>query len=226
MEGSIEMVKFDHIIMNPPYTTKIRQGSSCIRALDFPIYKIACEYSDDVVCLMRRSQLYKKEGNYTGYIETSFPDVHVDIAIFSCNKNNPRIHIKSKYELNGKLQWVKDNDLTHKTNKTLWNLVDRKYKRSSENEPVPNGYVALNEVSKRNLAVFSDGEIPKKKNGDPLRMLIYIRTKDSLKMKQWLTDIVSDLHYKFFKQFDDINIMRGFSKTIIVPDNLLPELAT
>ena len=29
--------------------------------------KETCKHSDDVVCLMRRSQKYKKDGEFTGY---------------------------------------------------------------------------------------------------------------------------------------------------------------
>ena len=55
-------MNFDHIIMNPPYTTKVEKGRKISLDLDFPIYKEACKHSDYVVCLMRRSQKYKKDG--------------------------------------------------------------------------------------------------------------------------------------------------------------------
>lgn len=178
-------MNFDHIIMNPPYTTKVEKGRKISLDLDFPIYKEACKHSDDVVCLMRRSQKYKKDGEYTGYQEDDiiFEGVNVEVAIFQHNKCLPTLKIKSKYELNGKLDWIKQNDLTSKTT-TLWHLIDRDWDKFKLGEPVPNGYVALNEVSIKNFTVFTEGEVPLKKNGEPLRMLIYIRTSNSVAMKK------------------------------------------
>lgn len=214
-------MNFDHIIMNPPYTTKVEKGRKRALDLDFPIYKEACKHSDDVVCLMRRSQKYKKDGEYTGYQEDdiTFEGVNVEVAIFEHKRGLPTLKIKSKYELNGKLDWIKQNDLTSKTI-TLWHLIDRDWDKFKLGEPVPNGYVALNEVSTKNFTVFTEGEIPLKKNGEPLRMLIYIRTSNSVAMKKWLLEYVNPLH-NVFRRFGDNNIDRGFTRTIEVPEELI-----
>lgn len=214
-------MNFDHIIMNPPYTTKVEKGRKRALDLDFPIYKEACKHSDDVVCLMRRSQKYKKDGEYTGYQEDdiTFEGVGVEVAIFEHRRGLPTLKIKSKYELNGKLDWIKQNDLTSKTT-TLWHLIDRDWDKFKLGEPVPNGYVALNEVSTKNFTVFTEGEVPLKKNGEPLRMLVYIKTKDSQKMKKWLLEYVNPLH-NVFRRFGDNNIDRGFTRTIEVPEELI-----
>ena len=214
-------MNFDHIIMNPPYTTKVEKGRKRSLDLDFPIYKEACKHSDDVVCLMRRSQKYKKDGEYTGYQEDDiiFEGVNVEVAIFEHRRGLPTLKIKSKYELNGKLDWIKQNDLTSKTT-TLWHLIDRDWDKFKLGEPVPKGYVALNEVSTKNFTVFTEGEVPLKKNGEPLRMLVYIKTKDSQKMKKWLIEYVNPLH-NVFRRFGDNNIDRGFTRTIEVPEDLI-----
>lgn len=214
-------MNFDHIIMNPPYTTKVEKGRKISLDLDFPIYKEACKHFDDIVCLMRRSQKYKKDGEYTGYQEDdiTFEGVNVEVAIFQHNKCLPTLKIKSKYELNGKLDWIKQNDLTSKTT-TLWHLIDRDWDKFKLGEPVPNGYVALNEVSIKNFTVFTEGEVPLKKNGEPLRMLIYIRTSNSVAMKKWLLEYVNPLH-NVFRRFGDNNIDRGFTRTIEVPEELI-----
>lgn len=213
-------MNFDHIIMNPPYTTKVEKGRKRALDLDFPIYKEACKHSDDVVCLMRRSQKYKKDGEYTGYQEDdiTFEGVGVEVAIFEHRRGLPTLKIKSKYELNGKLDWIKQNDLTSKTT-TLWHLIDRDWDKFKLGEPVPNGYVALNEVSTKNFTVFTEGEVPLKKNGDPLRMLIYIKTSNSVAMKKWLLEYVNPLH-NIFRRFGDNHIDRGFTRTIEVPEDL------
>ena len=207
--------------MNPPYTTKVEKGRKISLDLDFPIYKEACKHSDDVVCLMRRSQKYKKNGEYTGYQEDDiiFEGVNVEVAIFEHKRWLPILKIKSKYELNGKLDWIKQNDLTSKTT-TLWHLIDRDWDKFKLGEPVPNGYVALNEVSIKNFTVFTEGEVPLKKNGEPLRMLIYIRTSNSVAMKKWLLEYVNPLH-NVFRRFGDNNIDRGFTRTIEVPEELI-----
>lgn len=214
-------MNFDHIIMNPPYTTKVEKGRKRALDLDFPIYKEACKHSDDVVCLMRRSQKYKKDGEYTGYQEDNitFEGVNVEVAIFEHKRGLPTLKIKSKYELNGKLDWIKQNDLTSKTT-TLWHLIDRDWDKFKLGEAVPNGYVALNEVSTKNFTVFTEGEVPLKKNGEPLRMLIYIRTSNSVAMKKWLLEYVNPLH-NVFRRFGDNNIDRGFTRTIEVPEELI-----
>lgn len=219
-------MNFDKIIMNPPYTTKVEKGRKRALDLDFPIYKEACKRSNDVVCLMRRSQKYKKDGEYTGYWETdengndiTFDGVGVEVAIFQHKLGFPTIEIKSKYELNGKLDWIKQNDLTQKTI-TLWHLIDRNWDKFKLGEPVPNGYVALNEVSTKNFTVFTEGEVPLKKNGEPLRMLIYIKTSNSVAMKKWLLEYVNPLHNDF-RRFGDNNIDRGFTRTIKVPEELI-----
>lgn len=216
----------DKIIMNAPYTTKVEKGRKRALDLDFPIYKEACKHSKDVVCLMRRSQKYKKDGEYTGYWETdedgndiTFDGVGVEIAIFQHKLGFPTIEIKSKYELNGKLDWIKQNDLTQKTI-TLWHLIDRDWDKFKLGEPVPNGYVALNEVSTKNFTVFTEGEVPLKKNGEPLRMLIYIKTSNSVAMKKWLLEYVNPLHNDF-RRFGDNHIDRGFTRTIKVPEELI-----
>jgi predicted RNA methylase len=221
-------MNFDKIIMNPPYTTKVEKGRKRALDLDFPIYKEACRHSKDVVCLMRRSQKYKKDGEYTGYWETdedgndiTFDGVGVEVAIFQHKIGFPTLTIKSKYELNGKLDWIKQNDLTRKTT-TLWHLIDRDWDKFKLGEPVPKGYVALNEVSTKNFTVFTEGEVPLKKNGEPLRMLIYIRTSNSIAMKKWLLEYVNPLHNDF-RRFGDNNIDRGFTRTIEVPDELIGE---
>lgn len=214
------------IIMNPPYTTKVEKGRKRALDLDFPIYKEACKHSKDVVCLMRRSQKYKKDGEYTGYWETdengndiTFDGVGVEVAIFQHKLGFPTIEIKSKYELNGKLDWIKQNDLTQKTI-TLWHLIDRDWDKFKLGEPVPKGYVALNEVSTKNFTVFTEGEVPLKKNGEPLRMLIYIKTSNSVAMKKWLLEYVNPLHNDF-RRFGDNNIDRGFTRTVEVPEELI-----
>lgn len=219
-------MNFNHIIINPPYTVKIEKGRKRALDLDFPIYKEACKYSNDVVCLMRRSQKYKKDGEYTGYWETDedgndiiFDGVGVEVSIFQHRRGLPVLKIKSKYELNGKLDWIKQNDLTRKTT-TLWDLIDRDWNKFKIGEPVPKGYVALNEVSTKNFTVFTEGEAPLKKNGEPLRMLVYIRTSNSVAMKKWLLEYVNPLHNDF-RRFGDNNIDRGFTKTVEVPADLI-----
>ena len=214
------------IIINPPYTTKVEKGRKRALDLDFPIYKEACKHSNDVVCLMRRSQKYKKDGEYTGYWDTdeddndiTFDGVGVEVAIFQHRRGLPVLKIKSKYELNGKLDWIKQNDLTRKTT-TLWHLIDRDWDKFKLCEPVPKGYVALNEVSTKNFTVFTEGEIPLKKNGEPLRMLVYIRTSNSVAMKKWLLEYVNPLHNDF-RRFGDNGIDRGFAKTVEVPADLV-----
>ena len=218
--GKLNM-NFDHIVMNPPYTTKVEKGRKRALDLDFPIYKEACKHSDDVVCLMRRSQKYKKDGEYTGYQEDyiTFEGVGVEVAIFEHKIGLPTLKIKSKYELNGKLDWIKQNDLTSKTT-TLWHLIDRDWDKFKLGEAVPKGYVALNEVSTKNFTVFTEGEVPLKKNGEPLRMLIYIRTSNSVAMKKWLLEYVNPLH-NVFRRFGDNHIDRGFTRTIEVPEELI-----
>jgi len=215
-------MNFDHIIMNPPYTKKVEKGRQRALDLDFPIYKEACKHSDDVVCLMRRSQKYKKYGEYTGYCEDGivFEGVGVEVAIFEHKKGLPTLKIKSKYELNGKLDWIKQNDLTQKTI-TLWHLIDRDWDKFKLGEPVPKGYVALNEVAGKNFTLFTEGEVPLKKNGEPLRMTVYIKTKDSQKMKKWLLEYVNPLHSDFLMRFGDAHIDRGFTRTIEVPEELI-----
>ena len=219
-------MNFNHIIMNPPYTTKVEKGRKRALDLDFPIYKEACKHSNDIVCLMRRSQKYKKDGEYTGYWDIdedgndiTFDGVGVEVAIFQHKRGLPVLKIKSKYELNGKLDWIKQNDLTRKTT-TLWHLIDRDWDKFRLGEPVPKGYVALNEVSTKNFTVFTEGEIPLKKNGEPLRMLVYIRTSNSVAMKKWLLEYVNPLHNDF-RRFGDNGIDRGFAKTVEVPADLV-----
>ena len=216
-------MKFDHIIMNPPYTVKVERGRKRALDLDFPIYKMACNHSDDVVCLMRRSQKYKKNGNYTGYSEDgiTFAGVGVEVGIFEYKADKPTIKIKSKYEENGKLQWIRDNDLTGKNKNTLWHLIDRDYNKFKESTVVPHGYVALSEVSSKNFTVFIDGETPRKRNGEPLRMLVFIKTSNPVEMKEWLLNHVNPLHNEF-RKFGDNNIDRGFTRTVLVPDSLVP----
>ena len=80
----------------------------------------------------------------------------------------------------------------------------------------------MNEVSTKNFTVFTEGEVPLKKNGEPLRMLVYIRTSNSVAMKKWLLEYVNPLHNDF-RQFGDNNIDRGFTRTIEVPKELIPE---
>lgn len=217
-----------NVIMNPPYTTKVEQGRKRALDLDYPIYKEACKHADEVICLMRRSQKYKKDGQYTGYWETdedgndiTFDGVGVEVGIFQHKKGLPTIEIKSKYKLNGKLDWIKENDLTGKTT-TLWHLIDRDWNKFRLGEPVPKGYVAFNEVSTKNFTVFTEGEVPLKKNGDPLRMLVYVRTSNSVDMKKWLLEYVNLLHNDF-RRFGDNNIDRGFTRTVEVPKELIPE---
>jgi hypothetical protein len=225
----IKELKTDmNVIMNPPYTTKVEQGRKRALDLDYPIYKEACKHADEVICLMRRSQKYKKDGQYTGYWETdedgndiTFDGVGVEVGIFQHKKDLPTIEIKSKYELNGKLDWIKENDLTRKTT-TLWHLIDRDQNKFRLGEPVPKGYVAFNEVSTKNFTVFTEGEVPLKKNGDPLRMLVYVRTSNSVDMKKWLLEYVNPLHNDF-RRFGDNHIDRGFTRTVEVPKELIPE---
>ncbi len=222
LKRTTNMNKFDHIIMNPPYTVKVEKGRKRALDLDFPIYKEACKHSDNVVCLMRRSQKYKKAGNYTGYDEKgiSFDGVSVEVAIFEHTEGKQIISIKSKYEENGKLDWIRQHDLTY-TGKSLWNLIDRDYSKFKEGAPVPDNYVAMNEVSSKNFSVFLPGEMPVKKIGSGyLRMLVYIKTNNPIGMKQWLINTVNPLHNDF-RKYGDNSIDRGFTRTILVPDELI-----
>ena len=222
-EEDVKKMKFDKIIMNPPYTYKVEKGRKRALDLDYPIYKLAIQHSDNVVCLMRRSQKYKKDGLYTGYEETVFEGVGVEVAIFEHISGKPVIKIKSKYEENGKLDWIRKNDLTRKSNATLYNVIDRDCDKFKDLAVVPSGYVAFNEVSGKNFSVFTPGEMPHKKNSDePLKMLVWVKTKDPIRMKEWLLNTVNPLHNEF-RQFSDNNIDRGFTRTIRVPDDLLPE---
>lgn len=222
-------IKLMKIIMNPPYTTKVEKGR-VRKDLDFPIYKNICEHFNEVVCLMRRSQKCKKDGMYTEYYEKDengneikFPGVDVEVSIFVHKKGNKEITIKSKYEENGKLEWIRNNDKTKETDKTLWHLIDKDYKKFKYGDKVPKNYVALNEVSRKNFTIFLEDEFTLKKDGTPIRMLIYIKTSDSKAMKEWLINNVNPLHREFVKNFSDIHINGGFTRTIVVPDNLLPD---
>ena len=215
-------MKFNKIIMNPPFTEKVNEKA--YKPLDFPIYQLAMAEnpSAEVVCLMRQSNKNRwKAGKYTDYDENiTFPDVSCNVAIFVHDPKKPTICIKSKYEENGKLDWIRENEL--KNGYSIEDFIDKRWDLFKDIKVVPKGYCALNEVSTKNFSAFEEGEAPIKKNGDVLKMLLFIRTKDSHAMKEWLLNVVNPLHNEFRNKYGDIHIARGFTRCIEVPEDLRP----
>ena len=132
------------------------------------------------------------------------------------------MEVISKYEKNGKYDWIKARDLTGKA-VSLHDLVDMEYERTHlRSTSCPKGYVAFSEISSHNFTVFSENEAMLKKDGQPYNMLVYVKTCNPVAMKKWLLEVVNPLHNEF-RKFGDNNIDRGFSKCVEVPKELWPD---
>lgn len=218
------MPKFDVAIMNPPYTKKTNDYGKRSEHLDLPIYNEVCNHAIDVVSIMTQSCANRKSCKYTSIIPMGmkvFNGIHIDTAIFIRESGKPIIKIQSKYALNGKHDWIKENTVLN----SLHDHIDHKlnnewyYERAdwTNNNIVPMGYIALSEVCDKNFNILLQGESLLKKNGKRLTMVVFIKTTKQEEVKDWLLNKINPLHNEFKNKYGDKNIDRGFAKCIEWP---------
>ena len=217
-------MKFDVIIANPPYFEPVPEGKTRTSAhLDSKIWKSLLNISENIIAIMSSSCNQMQNMKYTYITEKfSYPgDANIDVCIFEHLKGQSEVEIIKKSVLNGKQEWLVKNDKSS-TNYTLWHAIDRKTYGTFD--VIPQGYIGLSEVSTKNFTIFLPNESilykSGKKQGQRQKMVALVKTNKPNDFKNWLLTEINPLHNKFKQTYDDIHIDRGFSKCIIIPDNL------
>ena len=211
-------MKFDLIIGNPPYYEEKPEGKKRTAPhLDSKIWLRLCENTScHIIMVMSHSCNQMKNMGYTYMSEQfPFPGAAIDVNIFERKPGEKEIDIVSKYEKNGKYEWLKNNQL--EKCKSLACLVVKP--KEINNYTVPETYFAYHERSGKNIQTFVGGERTLKENGTPLTCIDYIKCKSqeqAIQLKEWFDKNVTP-KYKDFTKFGDCNVNRGFLQTIEIP---------
>lgn len=217
-------MKFDVCIANPPYFEPVPEGKTRTSAhLDSKIWKAVLKISKNVIAIMSSSCNQMQDMQYT-FITDKFlypGDVNIDVCIFEHLENKPILNIIKKSVLNGKQEWLLKNNKSN-NNYTLWHAIDRKTYGTFDT--IPQGYIGLSEVANKTFTIFLPNESvlykSGKKQGQRQKMVVLVKTSKPNDFKNWLLTIVNPLYNIFKQTYDDIHIDRGFSKCIIIPDEL------
>lgn len=86
---------------------------------------------------------------------------------------------------------------------------------------VPEGYIAFHECSGSHIDCWLPGEQTLLKKGKLSKTNCYVKTSNPEKMIEFFDTVVSPAYSVFIKKFGDCNVDRGFTKLIIVPEELL-----
>ena len=212
-------MKFDIIIGNPPYYEEKPKGKKRTAPhLDSKIWLRLCENTScHIIMVMSHSCNQMKNMGYTYMSEQfPFPGAAIDVNIFERKPGEKEIDIVSKYEKNGKYEWLKNNQIDKY--KSLAGLVV--WPEEINNSTVPETYFAYHERSGKNIQTFVGGERTVKENGTPLTCIDYIKCKSqeqAIQLKEWFNKNVTP-KYKEFTKFGDCHVNRGFLQTIEIPN--------
>lgn len=217
-------MKFDVCLGNPPYFEPVPEGKTRTSAhLDSKIWKSLLKTCKNIIAIMSSSCNQMQNMQYT-YITDKFSypgDVNIDVCIFEHLEGAPILNIIKKSILNGKQDWLNENNKSNE-NYTLWHAINRK--SYGNFDIIPEGYIGLSEVSTKNFTIFLPNEsilyTTGKKQGQRQKMVALVKTNNPIEFKNWLLTEVNPVHNIFRQKYDDIHIDRGFSKCIIIPDNL------
>ena len=211
-----------NIIGNPPFYEAKPAGKKRAAAhLDIKIWDKICRVFEkhEIVFIMSHSCNQMKNHGYTAISdEEQFPGVGISICIFERKPGEKPVEIISKYELNGKLDWLREHDMTKVCNHTLWHLIDRDWNKLNKLTEVPEGYLAFQERSGAHINTWLPGEEKLSKTS------CYVKTNNPEEMQKFFDEKVSPEYEKFIKEFGDKNVDRGFTKTIVVPEDEIKEI--
>jgi hypothetical protein len=214
------MPKFDVIVGNPPFYEEKPEGKKrAAPHLDSKIWLSLCENtSRHIIMVMSHGCNRMKNMGYTYMSEQfPFPGAAIDVNIFERKSGEKEIDIVSKYETNGKYEWLKNNQVDKY--KSLSGLVVNFKPEEINDFTVPETYFAYHERSGKNIRTFVGGERTVKENGTPLTCIDYIKCKSqeqAIQLKEWFDKNVTP-KYKEFTKFGDCNVNRGFLQTIEIP---------
>ena len=222
-------MNFDYAILNPPYTKKVEEGRKRALDLDLPIYKKVCEFTKNVVCIMRASCANKKSCKFTDYLNVDnnpFKEVAISTAIYAHIEGEPCIKYISNYETNGKNKWIEENTVNNSFRDHIdHNKGNEWYYKTSEwvkYNKVPENYIAFTERTS-SISVYLEGESLLNNKGKRRECICFIpvKSKDKqLKIKKWLLNDVNIKFDEYCKKYGQLHVDRGFAKCIPWPDEL------
>ena len=105
--------------------------------------------------------------------------------------------------------------MTKVCNHTLWHLVDRDWKKLNKLTEVPEGYLAFQERSGAHINTWLPGEKKLSKTN------CYVKTNNPKELQKFFDEVVSPKYEKFIKKFGDKHVDCGFTKTIVIPEELI-----
>lgn len=205
LHRQIKYMKIDLTVMNPPYREPKPEGKTRSGAmLDRKIWDYCLSYDVHIVAVMsaKCNQLKKEKYTYVSE-EFLFPTAFILAAIYCYEKNKPLVEIISKYEKNGKYQWLKENRLEH----SLADLLE--YKDCCI---VPANYFCFSNICFNRIVSFMPGDSIVRKNGHKRVCLSYIDCKNNdnvLKMKKYFDEYVNPRFVEFLNRFSDHHVCKG-----------------
>lgn len=214
-----------NVIGNPPFYYPKPEGMKRTAAhLDIIIWKKILEYfpESQVVFIMSYTCNQMKNKGYTSISEIMpFSGAGILVCIFERKPGEKPVKIIKKYEANGKLDWLKEHDKTRECNHTLWHLINRGKLLKNYLDVVPEGYIAFHDRSGSHIDCWLPGEQTLLKKGKLSKTNCYVKTSNPEKMIEFFDTVVSPAYSVFIKKFGDCHVDRGFTKVIIVPEELL-----